>query len=54
MFIAALSIIGPKLEATKIIFIKQTENKLVHSDNGILFSGNKKMSYQATKVMEET
>ena len=52
--IAALSIIGPKLEATKIIFIKWMENKLVHSDNRILFRGNKKMSYQATKDMEET
>lgn len=54
MFIAALSIIGPKLEATKIIFIKWMENKLVHPDNGVVFSGNKKMSYQATKDMEET
>ena len=59
MFIAALSIIGPKLEATKIIFIKWMENKLVYPDNGILFSDikkkcNEKMSYQATKDMEET
>ena len=45
---------GPKLEATKIIFIKWMENKLVHPDNGVVFSGNKKMSYQATKDMEET